>query len=67
MIKRIKRLWSLSKKDPVALEKLTDEQIDSLPSVGNGKAVFFSEPTLEEEKELEREDKGFKGIFGIGL
>ncbi len=32
---------------------------------GNGKATFFGEPTPEDEKELEREDKGFKGIFGL--
>lgn len=69
MLRRIKRLWQLANKDPKALEKLeslTDAQVDLVPSEGDGKAEFFGPGTEEEWKELEREDKGFKGIFGIG-
>lgn len=68
MFKRLKTLWKLSSKDQETLNSfygLSDKQIMDLPDAGDGKAVFFSEPTLEEEKELEREDKGFKNIFGL--
>ena len=30
MLKRFQRLWKLSKKDPIALEKLTEEDLASL-------------------------------------
>lgn len=68
MLQRLKRFWQLSKKDPKALEKLeklTDEEMAYIPEIGDGKAVFFSEGTEEEFKEMEKEDKGFKGIFGL--
>lgn len=65
MLKRIKRMYELSKKDPKALDELTDEQIASLPGEGDGKAEFFGEGTEAEWKEQEREDKGLKGIFGL--
>ena len=48
MFQRIKRLIKLSKKDPKALEALTDEQINLIPEVGDGKAEFFGEGTEEE-------------------
>lgn len=65
MLKRLKRMYELSKKDPESLDKLTEEQIKSIPDEGDGKAVFFGEGSQEEFKELEKEDKGFKGIFGL--
>lgn len=67
MFKRIKRMWDLSNRDLTKYESLTEEEIKALPLAGDGKATFFSEPTPDDEKELERENKGFKGIFGIGL
>ena len=65
MLKRIKRMWELSNRDLTKYETLTKEEIKALPLVGNGKAVFFSEPTPEDERELDRENKGLKGIFGL--
>lgn len=48
------------------------EEADAVKSVkspekikGDGKAVFFGEGTHEEFLEQEKEDKGFKGIFGL--
>ena len=65
MLKRIKRMRDLSNRDLTKYEGLTKEEIELLPLAGDGKATFFGEPTREEEKELEREDKGLKGIFGL--
>ncbi len=40
---------------------------DYTPKVkGDGKAEFIGQGTEEEYKEFEQEQKGFKGIFGIG-
>lgn len=67
IFKRTKRLWKLSKKDPEALEdfmNLSDKQIMDIPDEDQ-KAVFLGEGTQEEFKEQQREDKGFKGIFGL--
>lgn len=65
MIKRIKRLWKLSRKDPEALkvlESLNEEQLRLVPEAveGDGKAVFFGEGTEEEYKEFQREEEGMK-------
>lgn len=65
MIKRIKRLLALSKKEPEALkvlEGLTEEQLKAVPEVseGDGKAVFFGEGSPEEFEELKKEDEGMK-------
>lgn len=69
MLKRLRRLIALSKKDPNALKKLeglTDEQMAIIPEVGNGKAEFFGPGTEEEFKEQERKDKfGVKKLFGL--
>lgn len=65
MLKRIKRMWDLSDKDLSKFEGLSKEQIERFSSIGDGKATFFGEPTPEDEKELERENKGLKGIFGL--
>lgn len=66
MLKRIKRLVQLSKKDPKALsvlENLTPEQLSKVPDEGDGKAVFFGDGTEEEFVELQREDSGLKGWY----
>lgn len=67
LFKRTKRLWKLSKKDPETLENfmnLSDKQIMDIPDEDQ-KAVFLGEGTQEEFEEQQREDKGFKGIFGL--
>lgn len=66
MLKRIRRAWSLATKDQKALEKLTKEEIDSVPEAGDGKAVFFPEGSPEDWEEEKKDRKGLKGIFGIG-
>lgn len=61
MYKRLKRFWQLSKKDPKAieiLEKLTEEDLAFIPEAGDGKAVFFSEGTMEDFEEQKKEDSG---------
>lgn len=63
MFKKLKRLIALSKKDPKALkllEELTEEELDSIPEEGDGKAVFFGEGSHDEFLEQEKEDKGIK-------
>jgi Mg2+/Co2+ transporter CorB len=64
MLKRLKRMWNLSQKDPEILNNLTEEQINQIPNVGDGKAVFIPQGSEEDFKEFEKEEKGFKGIFG---
>lgn len=64
-LKRIKRLWQLTKKDPKAialLEKLTPAEIEKIPEdkpVEEGSA-FFGPGTEAEFKEQELEDQGMK-------
>jgi hypothetical protein len=67
MLQRLKKIIKLSTKDLSKVDALSDEQIDAIPDEGDGKAVYFGEGTEEELLEQEREDKGLKGIFGIGL
>lgn len=67
MLQRLKKIIKLSTKDLSKVDALSDEQIDAIPDEGDGKAVYFGEGTEEELREQEREDKGLKGIFGIGL
>lgn len=67
-IKRIKRAWDLSTKDPLTLEKLgslSQHEIDRIPEVGDGKATFIGEGSEEEYKDQQNADKGLKGIFGL--
>lgn len=64
MLQRIKRLIKLSGKDPKAIEALTETQIDTLPSIGDGNAVFISEGTEAEYLEQEKVDKGISHLFG---
>lgn len=68
MIKRIKRLVALSKKDPEALkvlESLSEEQLEAVPDVseGDGNAVFFKQGTAEELEEFEKEQTGMKAWY----
>lgn len=66
MLDRVKRLIRLSRKDPKALERLMDKDLDALPDAGDGKAVFFGAGTEEEWKEEQKRRKGLPGrIFGI--
>lgn len=68
MLKRIKRIIALSKKDPEILDKLTDDILVNIPEDGNGKAEFFGPGTAEEFEEQERKDKGLdKWYKRIGL
>lgn len=63
LLKRIKRLVELTKKDPKALEVLeglTEEQLAIVPEAGDGNAVFISEGTREEYKEFEKDEAGMK-------
>lgn len=58
-------MWVLSKKDPKALkvlEDLTAEQLAVVPDAneGDGKAVFFGEPTEKELLDFQREEDGTK-------
>ena len=57
MINRIKKLWSLSRRDPEELDKLL-ELPDSVIDEGDGKAVFFSEGTPEDYQEFLKEQEG---------
>jgi len=66
MIKRLRRLIKLSKKAPEAIDALTDEQVDAFPDAPDGQAVFIGQGTEADYAEQEREDKGFKHLFGIG-
>lgn len=60
MLNRIKRLYKLSKKDPEALEQLTDAQINAIPNAGDGKAIFFSQGSEQEYQDLQDEESGMK-------
>jgi len=67
-VKRLRRMWDLSRKDERAikrLEHLTDEEMNLIPEAGDGKAMFFTEGNAKDLEEFEREQKGFKGIFGL--
>ncbi len=65
ILKRIKRILDLSKKDPKALallESLDEEQLALVPEeeLGDGNAVFIGEGTHDEFVEFEKEEKGLK-------
>lgn len=63
MFQRIKRIVELSKKDPIILDSILKEQIDQLPEVGDGNAVFISQGTEQEYEEFQQEEKGMKGWY----
>ena len=66
LLKRVKNIWDLSKKDPDKVEELLTKDIDALPDEGDSKAVFFGEGTQEEFGDMQREDKfGAKKLFGL--
>ena len=66
MLKRIKNIWALSKKDLKVIESLTKEDLAYIPETGDGKTVFFGEGTTEEYEDLQRKDKfGIKKLFGL--
>lgn len=63
LIKRIRRTWQLANKDHETVDKLMVD-IDTIPDEET-KAVFLGQGTVEEYEEQLKEDKGFKGIFGL--
>lgn len=67
MLKRLQKLWKLSKKDPKALkvlENLTEEQIAVIPEdTEDVKGVFISAGTEEEYVEFKREEEGTKNWY----
>lgn len=66
MFKRLRKLWTLTNKDPKALEvleNLTDQQLAIIPEEPDGKAEFLGSGTGEEFIEQERADKGMKGWY----
>ena len=68
LVKKIKRLWKLSSKDPKTLQgfmQLSDKEIMELPDEEQ-KAVFISEGSAKEYKDFENEKKfGIKKLFGL--
>lgn len=64
-IKRLRKMWNMTSKEKSAIDSLTEKEIDALPNTGNGKAQFFTEGTQKDLEEFEREQTGFKGIFGL--
>lgn len=67
LLKRAKRIWDISRKDKNSLEefmRLKDSEIMDLPDEET-KATFFDRGFEKEHKELNNQDKGLKGIFGL--
>ncbi len=76
-INRIKKAWALSKVGEVIYfdpSKLNEQQLKELKEsggvvqlptepIGDGDAVFIGEPTEEEQKDFEREERGEKGWY----
>lgn len=58
MFDRLKRVWSLSRKDPKFFESIEGFDIDSLPEVGDGKAEFIPEGSQQDYEEMLKEDSG---------
>lgn len=83
MLDRIKAAIDAFLKNPVRqlsldVSKITPEQFAEMIEkgsiivpgssvIGDGNAEFLGEGMTEEFEEQEKEDKGQKGIFGIGL
>lgn len=69
MFKRIRNLWNLSEYKPTITNVVDSldgrQQITLEKDSPKVKAEFFGEGTEKEFKDLEKEDKGFKGIFGL--
>ena len=64
MFKRLKRIIELSKRDKKLVDKLTMEEVASIPLEGDGKAEFISEGTEQDFNEQTQKDKGLFGLFG---
>lgn len=62
---RVYKAWNVSKYPEELLDKQAElaQAIDDVQ--GDGKAEFLGEGTEEEFEEMEKEDKGLKGIFGL--
>ncbi len=63
-----KEIWEFLEwlKTPEGLIKL-DQAVKAKAKIeGDGKAEFFGLGTEEEYNEMVKEDKGIKGLFGIG-
>ena len=68
ILKRIKRFWKLTKKDPKALEvleNLTNEQLRAIPDEQEVKAEFFGPGTEEEYDNMVRTDNGTKPWYDL--
>lgn len=68
MLKRLRRMWTLSSKDPEAiriLESLTEDQIRAIPEDTDEKAEFFGNVTDEEMLDFERSEKGLKPWYDL--
>ena len=63
MLKRIKKIWKLSKKDITSIDTLY-ENINAIPDEDTT-AIFISQGSNEEYKDYENEQKGIKGIFNL--
>ena len=63
MIKRLKKLWKLSRKNSKDIESLTNEQIDDISDEGDGKAVYFGEGSSDEFSDLQKEENGMAGWY----
>lgn len=62
MLKRIQRLWKLTKKDPRKLDLLIDAPesvVNAIPDEEQ-EGVFFPEPTQKDFEDQQAEDSGMK-------
>lgn len=63
MFRRIKNIWKISSDKVVA--DLVEKNSVEPEIIGDGNAEFLGEGTTEEFEEMEKEKKGFKGLFGL--
>lgn len=79
MFKRLQNLWELSQYRPKSKRKHEFVDVDGKAGTlepvtelvlekdtGDVKAEFIGAGTQEEFEQFQRDEKGFKGIFGIG-
>lgn len=67
-LKRIKKLWALTRKDQKAietLENLTPEQLQAMPEEGDGKAEFFGPATDKDLLDFQREEEGSRPWYEL--
>lgn len=63
MLKRIRRLWKLTQKEPTEIDKfmkLSDKEIMAMPDEGDGNAVFISQGTQKDYDDFLKEEDGTK-------